>query len=263
MREAVGNGVRHEGVLYRKLYDYTGKVTYVLGEFYWQLTRHQLTHNSDYQGTGSAAQKRLNRERTDSGETREIVWSAGETLTADAVLKAFRLAPTAAAALQRDALPTFSGASLLAKIFFWGSLSSSCDAVPLRRRRRRQRRRGDERPAQQLRRGFAGYRSCLNATAERHLGRRRSFGGFALAAATSSGAASFIIVHSQGGLMAGSNGSSPASSARCCTRDRVLVFLVCFGIVDKLTPYRLWNQIVDEKNVALAIVVGSIAISIG
>ena len=43
----------------------------------------------------------------------------------------------------------------------------------------------------------------------------------------------------------------------------VLVFLVCFVIVDKLTPYRLWNQIVDEKNVALAIVVGSIAIAIG
>ena len=43
----------------------------------------------------------------------------------------------------------------------------------------------------------------------------------------------------------------------------VLVFLVCFLIVDKLTPYQLWQQIVGEKNVALAIVVGSIAISIG
>ena len=43
----------------------------------------------------------------------------------------------------------------------------------------------------------------------------------------------------------------------------VLVFLICFVVVDKLTPYRLWNQIVDEKNVALAIVVGSIAIAIG
>jgi len=43
----------------------------------------------------------------------------------------------------------------------------------------------------------------------------------------------------------------------------VLVFLVCFVIVDKLTPYQLWHQIVDEKNLALAIVVGSIAISIG
>ena len=43
----------------------------------------------------------------------------------------------------------------------------------------------------------------------------------------------------------------------------VLVFLICFVIVDKLTPYHLWHQIVEEKNVALAIVVGSIAIAIG
>ena len=43
----------------------------------------------------------------------------------------------------------------------------------------------------------------------------------------------------------------------------VFVFLVCFLIVDKLTPYQLWQQIVGEKNVALAIVVGSIAIAIG
>lgn len=43
----------------------------------------------------------------------------------------------------------------------------------------------------------------------------------------------------------------------------VLVFLICFVIVDKLTPYHLWHQIVDEKNVALAIVVGAIAIAIG
>ena len=43
----------------------------------------------------------------------------------------------------------------------------------------------------------------------------------------------------------------------------VLVFLICFLIVDRLTPYQLWQQIVGEKNVALAIVVGSIAIAIG
>ena len=119
--EAFGASVKHEGVLYKKLYHYTGKVTYVIGEFYWQVTRNQLTHNIDYQGTGAGAKKRLNREQTDSGDTREVVWSAGETLTAEAVLKAFRLAPDKAAALQRDALPTtFGGASLLARIFFWG-----------------------------------------------------------------------------------------------------------------------------------------------
>ena len=43
----------------------------------------------------------------------------------------------------------------------------------------------------------------------------------------------------------------------------VLVFWVCFLIVDKLTPYDLWAEIVEKKNVALAIVVGSMSIAIG
>jgi predicted RNA-binding Zn-ribbon protein involved in translation (DUF1610 family) len=115
-----GAVVTHDGTVYKKLYDYTGMVTYVLGEFYWQVTQNQRTFNTDYQGTGRGAAKRLNRERTGSAETGEVVWSGGETLEADAVLKAFRLAPDTSAALQRDALPTaFNGASMLAKVFFW------------------------------------------------------------------------------------------------------------------------------------------------
>lgn len=43
----------------------------------------------------------------------------------------------------------------------------------------------------------------------------------------------------------------------------VFVFWVTFLIVDKVTPYDLWDEIVRQKNVALAIVVGSIAIAIG
>ena len=43
----------------------------------------------------------------------------------------------------------------------------------------------------------------------------------------------------------------------------VAVFWVSFVIVDKLTPYKLWEEIVEKKNVALAIVVGATAISIG
>ena len=35
------------------------------------------------------------------------------------------------------------------------------------------------------------------------------------------------------------------------------------AIVDKLTPYDLWAEIVEKKNVALAIVVGSMCIAIG
>lgn len=43
----------------------------------------------------------------------------------------------------------------------------------------------------------------------------------------------------------------------------VAIFWLCFVIVDKLTPYDLWGQIIEEKNVALAIVVGAMAIAIG
>ena len=43
----------------------------------------------------------------------------------------------------------------------------------------------------------------------------------------------------------------------------VFVFWVCFLILDKVTPYDLWVEIVEKKNVALAIVVGSMAIAIG
>lgn len=41
------------------------------------------------------------------------------------------------------------------------------------------------------------------------------------------------------------------------------VFWLCFLIVDKLTPYNLWSEIIEKKNVALAIVVGALAIAIG
>jgi uncharacterized membrane protein YjfL (UPF0719 family) len=43
----------------------------------------------------------------------------------------------------------------------------------------------------------------------------------------------------------------------------VAVFWICFVIIDRVTPYRLWDEIVEKKNVALAIVVGSMCIAIG
>ncbi|MDP9044507.1 MAG: DUF4178 domain-containing protein [Pseudomonadota bacterium] len=120
--ESAGGGAAYQGVVYRKLYDYTGQVTYVVGEFYWQVTQNQRTINTDFQGTGASAAKRLNREQTRSGATEEVVWSAGETLAADSVMSAFRLASTPAAALRRDALPTAFGGSLLAKIMIWAAV---------------------------------------------------------------------------------------------------------------------------------------------
>jgi putative membrane protein len=36
----------------------------------------------------------------------------------------------------------------------------------------------------------------------------------------------------------------------------ILLFVIAFAIVDKLTPYDLWKEIVEEKNMALALLVG-------
>ena len=43
----------------------------------------------------------------------------------------------------------------------------------------------------------------------------------------------------------------------------VLIFWICFVIIDKLTPYDLWAEIIEKKNIALAIVVGAMCIAIG
>ena len=43
----------------------------------------------------------------------------------------------------------------------------------------------------------------------------------------------------------------------------VAIFWVCFVIVDLITPYRLWDEIIEKKNLALAIVVGARCIAIG
>ena len=42
----------------------------------------------------------------------------------------------------------------------------------------------------------------------------------------------------------------------------VLVFWICFIVVDKLTPYDLWAEIVEKKNVALSIVVAAMCLGI-
>ena len=43
----------------------------------------------------------------------------------------------------------------------------------------------------------------------------------------------------------------------------VVIFWLSFVIVDKLTPYKLWEELIEHKNIALAIVVGAMCISIG
>lgn len=40
----------------------------------------------------------------------------------------------------------------------------------------------------------------------------------------------------------------------------IVLFIVSFAVMDKLTPYALWKEIVEEKNTALAILVGCMSI---
>ncbi len=40
----------------------------------------------------------------------------------------------------------------------------------------------------------------------------------------------------------------------------IVIFAVVFWIVDQLTPYALWKEIVEEKNLALAILVGAVSL---
>jgi uncharacterized membrane protein YjfL (UPF0719 family) len=43
----------------------------------------------------------------------------------------------------------------------------------------------------------------------------------------------------------------------------VAVFWISFVVIDRLTPYDLWAEIVEKKNTALAIVVAALCIAIG
>ena len=40
----------------------------------------------------------------------------------------------------------------------------------------------------------------------------------------------------------------------------IVIFLFAFAIIDKMTPYHLWKEIVEDKNVALAILIGAISL---
>lgn len=40
----------------------------------------------------------------------------------------------------------------------------------------------------------------------------------------------------------------------------ILIFVIAFVIIDKMTPYHLWKEIVEDKNVALAVLIGALSI---
>ena len=42
----------------------------------------------------------------------------------------------------------------------------------------------------------------------------------------------------------------------------VAIFALCFVLMDKLTPYKLWEEIIEKQNLALALVVAATSLGI-
>ena len=42
----------------------------------------------------------------------------------------------------------------------------------------------------------------------------------------------------------------------------IVIFVATFVVIDKMTPFHLWKEIIDDKNVALAILLGSMSIGL-
>jgi hypothetical protein len=99
--------VSWQGATYKKRYNYRARVSWVQGEFYWRVRRNEEARVIDYDGVGTASNKRLSMEKTPT----ETVWSAGETLNAATVADAFGIKPSARAAFKRDAAPLSFDAS--------------------------------------------------------------------------------------------------------------------------------------------------------
>jgi endogenous inhibitor of DNA gyrase (YacG/DUF329 family) len=88
----------YDGTTYIRQSQYRAETGYVLGEFYWQVQRGQITQNSDY----AAGNKLLSSEQSGS----EVTWSSGRKIAAQTVVAAFKMSgPQSAALVRPDAKP--------------------------------------------------------------------------------------------------------------------------------------------------------------
>jgi len=42
----------------------------------------------------------------------------------------------------------------------------------------------------------------------------------------------------------------------------IIIFVIAFTVIDKATPFQLWKEIIEEHNVALAILLGAMSIGL-
>jgi hypothetical protein len=106
-------GATWKGRRYDQRWTYQAKTTHVLGEFYWPVRLDDRVQVTDF--ASADGQFLLSREQ----QGPEVTWSAGHTLPAATVQKAFGLATAPAASFTRDAAAfNAGGAKLLVYLFF-------------------------------------------------------------------------------------------------------------------------------------------------
>jgi hypothetical protein len=116
-----GQQAQWQGTGYQHRYTYGARTTWVQGEFYWRVRREERAAVSDYH----AGRKRLSREATDN----EVTWSAGETIDAAVLAKAFGV-PIASSPTLTDIAPLLTGqASQGTKKLLWILLAVALLAV--------------------------------------------------------------------------------------------------------------------------------------
>jgi uncharacterized membrane protein YgcG len=113
-----GDKVSWRGITYVRRYTYRAKVTWVQGEFYWRVQRNEEAQVTDYVGSGNASGRRLSLEKTAAEE----VWSAGQTIDANIVARAFGIGEAGQAAFKRDTAPLSADAGKTAAKLAKGSV---------------------------------------------------------------------------------------------------------------------------------------------
>jgi hypothetical protein len=106
-----GQTANYLGTTFRLKESYAAETNYVLGEFYWQVTRGQRTSNSDY----SAGSNLLSMEQSSA----ELTWSVGSKISSDAVAQAFKLQGKKELLERSDVGPTSRFSNPLHDPKFW------------------------------------------------------------------------------------------------------------------------------------------------
>jgi hypothetical protein len=106
-----GQNATYLGSRYQLMTSYNAETNYVVGEFYWQVSRGQKTSNRDY----TSGKSLLSMEQSPT----ELTWSVGGKIDSAVVVKAFKLEAKQDLLKRSDAGPVSSAQSMSLSTIIW------------------------------------------------------------------------------------------------------------------------------------------------